>query len=426
MWARKRLDIAWTDIAAGLAASLLPASAVTRARHAANLEAAAAPPAPSIAAVPPSANQALACLSVRTGFDLLWRTLALPAGSEVIFSALTIHDMPRIAAEHGLLPVPADIDLATLAPTRESLERARTPNTRALVVAHLCGARVDLTPAAEFARAHNLLLIEDCAQAYDGPAYTGDPRALVSMFSFGTIKSATAMGGAIFHVRDASLLETLRARHAAYRPAGRFWYLSRLVKNSAMKALSVRPWYGLFIAACRTLGKDYDKVINGSVRGFPGPEFFDRIRRQPPDALLRLLTRRLTRYNTQRLATRAALGARLAERIQPDWLCPAAASAHHNFWVFPVLSDNPPALLASLRQAGFDATQGQSLCAVAAPAGRENLTPNNAQRFLREVVFLPIYPELPPAAIDRLADAILHTAHAPATPTGYNGPVLAG
>ena len=48
-------------------------------------------------------NDALACLSVRSGFDLLLQSFALPAGSEVLFSAVTIQDMPKIAEAHGLV-----------------------------------------------------------------------------------------------------------------------------------------------------------------------------------------------------------------------------------------------------------------------------------------------------------------------------------
>ncbi|MGH7143296.1 MAG: DegT/DnrJ/EryC1/StrS family aminotransferase [Planctomycetota bacterium] len=411
MWARKRLDIGWTDVVVGFLRNLLPGNA---ARRAARLESRLPDPA-----------RALACLSVRTGFDLLWQAQALPAGDEVIFSAVTIHDMPRIAAEHGLVPVPADLDLTTLAPNLDALAAALTPRTRALVVAHLFGTRLDLTPYVAFARAHGLLLIEDCAQAWAGPGFTGDARADVSMFSFGTIKSATAMGGAVLYVRRPELLARMRELHAAYPPASRAWFARRLIKNSFMMAVSLRPWYGLFVGLCRLAGQDYDRVVNGSVRGFPGPEFLARIRKRPPTALAALLDRRLTGYNRARLDRRTQLGRRLLERLGPGAPCPGAAQPAHNFWVFSVQSADPAALIRRIFTAGFDATQGQSLCAIEPPAGREALAPENGRRLLREVVFLPLYPALTDRALERLAAAVLAALPA-ATPDASVAPVVVG
>ena len=54
-------------------------------------------------------HNALTTLSVRTGFDLLLRSLNLPKGSEVICSAVTIKDMIKIIQLHGLIPVPVDL-----------------------------------------------------------------------------------------------------------------------------------------------------------------------------------------------------------------------------------------------------------------------------------------------------------------------------
>src|SRR5438034_5091111 len=56
-------------------------------------------------------GSALACYSVRSGFHLLLTTIDLPPGSEVMFSAVTHPDMPRIALHHGLVaagPRPGD------------------------------------------------------------------------------------------------------------------------------------------------------------------------------------------------------------------------------------------------------------------------------------------------------------------------------
>ena len=68
-----------------------------------------------------SRNEQLVCLSVRSGFDLLLQALALPAGSEILVSAVTHPDMVNIIERHDLRAVPVDLDLATLAPRAEAI-----------------------------------------------------------------------------------------------------------------------------------------------------------------------------------------------------------------------------------------------------------------------------------------------------------------
>jgi hypothetical protein len=171
------------------------------------------------------AGEGLACRSVRSGFHLLLDSLALPAGTEVLVSAVTHPDMVRILEAHGLVAVPVDLDIATLAPRLDLAERLVTPRTAAMLVAHLFGGRVDMNPLADFAKRHRLLLWEDCAQAFTGPrdareARVGpsdarDARAEVSMYSFGALKTCTALGGALLKVKDPHLLARMRASRTA-------------------------------------------------------------------------------------------------------------------------------------------------------------------------------------------------------------------
>ena len=160
----------------------------------------------------------LVCFSVRSGLDLLLGALDEEPGGEVIVSAVTHPDMVRLIEGHGLRAVPLDLVPSTLEPRIELLEAALSPRTRAVMVAQLFGGRFDLSPIAAFARRHGLLLIEDCAQAFRGPEDTGDPLADVSMFSFGSIKTTTAVGGAVLRVRNPDLLAAMRRLQEGWRP----------------------------------------------------------------------------------------------------------------------------------------------------------------------------------------------------------------
>jgi dTDP-4-amino-4,6-dideoxygalactose transaminase len=82
----------------------------------------------------------------------------------------------------------------------------------------------------------------------------------------------------------------------------------------------------------------------------------------------------------------------------------------HTFWVFPILVDDPQAAIAALRDHGFDATQGQSMCVAPPPFDRPERAARTAEEILARIVYLPLYPELPESAVRALGDVLLKIA----------------
>lgn len=353
---------------------------------------------------------AVACLSIRSGLDLYLRLLALPKGSEVLVSALTIPDMWRVLEHHGLVPVPVDLDPETLAPRMDMLERARTDKTRAVLVAHLLGTRLDLDPLVRFARRHGLLVWEDCAQAFTDRGFRGHPEADLAMFSFGPIKTAAALAGAVLVMPDAALRQRWREAHARYPLQSTLGYFGRLWKYSALKFLTLPLPYALFVRVCAWRGTTHDAVIQSTVRGFIGGDFFERIRHAPSSALLSLMARRLRHADGSRIRERVARAERLIELVGSEYTVPGVRAPLHTHWVFTLESDRPDELVRELRAEGFDATQVATMKAVPAPAGRPELAPRKAEELLRRMVYLPVYPELPEAELERLAGVLLRCA----------------
>ncbi|MCE5267806.1 MAG: aminotransferase class I/II-fold pyridoxal phosphate-dependent enzyme, partial [Planctomycetaceae bacterium] len=360
-----------------------------------------------VASLWPAPDQAICCLSVRSGFDLLLETLALPRGSEVLVSAITIPDMVRIIEERGLVPVPVELVPTKMAPDMEHWKAAVTPATKAILIAHLFGGQVKMEPVLEFAREHGLLVIEDCAQAFAGTSFQGHKEAVASMFSFGVIKSSTALGGAVLQVRDRQLLQRMRERQAAWPTQSRWRYLKRLAKYATFKQLTRRPICGAIAWCCRALGKDYDRWINGAARGFPGADFFRQIRHRPSSPLLTVLARRFESYSTRRWERHSEKGRSLTRTLLGRGISsPGSAMSPNTYWVFPVTVDEPRRLMTELALAGFDATQGQSMCVVQPPADRPGLKATAAEDLLARLVFLPFYPEMPPAECERMATVV--------------------
>jgi dTDP-4-amino-4,6-dideoxygalactose transaminase len=392
MWPAKQLDIGWLDLA-GAAGTCLSRRA----------------PAAEAGALEQrwAGDSGLACLSVRSGFDLLLAALELPAGSEILMSAVTIPDMVRIVDHHGLVAVPIDLDLDTLAPQLEMIEAAITPKTRAIVVAHLFGSRVPLAPMLEIARRHELVCIEDLAQGFAGPGDFKDSGSDAALLSFGPIKTATALGGALARVRNPDLLDKMRRLAAGHPVQSSAAYLRRVLKFGLLKCATTWASYTAIVALLRAVGGDHDRLSARLVRGFPTGDLFSHLRQRPCAALSVALSSRLARFDSERLRGRGERGRNLANRLANRFLVPGHAAAEHSHWIFPVLASDPQRLIERLGQAGYHATQGRSMCAIPAPADRPDLEPRNAQRLLREGVFLPVYPELPAAELERLVGVLL-------------------
>lgn len=385
---RGTLDIGWGDLLAGLVGCLRTERSARVQRR--------------IEARWSAQDDALACLSVRSGFDLLLQTLALAPGSEVLVSAITIPDMLAIIQQHGLVSIPLDIDPATLSVDAAQVATLTGPRTRAILVAHLFGSRMPLAALLEVARQHGLLVIEDCAQAYDG-CYHGNPASDVSLFSFGPIKTATALGGALVRCKDRALTDQLRLLQAHYPRQSRRTFLRRLLRFALLKLLARPLCLSLFVAACRLRRRDYDQVINRAVRGFGGNDLLRRIRYQPSTALLRLLERRLRRFDPAQVAERGVFARRVLAQLAAI-ARPGGAAAVHCHWVLPIQSADPERLIRVLSACGFDATRKASSLTVVAPLpARPAADPCQARRLLHELVYLPIYRPLAEHELARLS-----------------------
>lgn len=354
-------------------------------------------------------DEGLVCLSVRSGWDLWLGASGLRPGDEVLVSAVTHPDMVGILRGHGLRAVPVDLDPETLAPHPGALEAALTPRTRVVLVAHLFGARMELGPVARFAGEHGLTLVEDCAQAFWGPRYMGHPAADVSMYSFGTLKTSTALGGAVLRVRDRKILRRMREALDEYPRQGRSEYARKLARVAVLLAVS-RPWpYGLLMRVCERLGLDFDASLNGVVRAFPKDEtvdlLFRLLRRRPSRPLLAVLARRLETFDEVRLDRRAAAGERAARDLEGAVSLPGRRSLGRTHWLFPAVVADPEALIENLGARGFDASRAaSSIAVVGAPAGHPEA--GAASEMMSGVVFLPVYPEVPDRALDRMVGLV--------------------
>lgn len=387
MHPRLLLDLAWSDLA--FAAASAPC-ARGRDRRAAQVEQLFAP-------------DAFVALSARSGFDAYLRALALPSGSEVLVSGLTIPHMVQILEAHQLRVVPFALDPTTLAPAAGELERRATPRTRAVLFAHLFGQRADLGPLHAAARGR-WLVWEDCAQAYTGDGWRGHAESDVALFSFGLIKTATAVQGGILRVRAADVRARMRAIEAQWPLQSRVDYFGRVRRAALLFALSP-PWvFARFARACARRGKELDQLLHSATRGFPGADFLTRLRRRPSAPLLAVLARRLRRPSASLAGRRRAFGEELVQALDGSAEVYGLHARERHHWVFALGCDEPEQLVRALRAIGFDATARSSLVSVLPTGGGE--APAANRRLLERLVYVPIAPRASAAQRAELVGAL--------------------
>ena len=309
--------------------------------------------------------------------------------------------------------MPLDIDPITTAWDLAELEALIGPRTRAVVLTHLFGARLDVEPAIEVARRHGIMVIEDCAEAYAGPEWTGHDDADLSLFSFGPLKTATAIGGGFARVRDAELRERMSSMLESDPVQPTREYLGRLMTYGALKASSNPHLFGMFIAVLGALRIDHAQLIHQLTRSVKDADLLASIRRQPCSALLAMLERRLYEGDAA-ISRRTELGRTLLAALGPEVDLPMRDADPHSYWLVPVLSSDPEALARELRGEGFYPMSGR--LEVVADGADTDGAPLGAKRLVTESVYLPFDPQMPAHELRRLGRIVTAAARTASVP----------
>jgi dTDP-4-amino-4,6-dideoxygalactose transaminase len=176
-------------------------------------------------------------IGVNSGTDALWlamMALGIGPGDEVITVANTFFATAEAIWIAGAKAVFVDTDPRTKNIDPGKIEAAVTPRTKAIVPVHLYGQLADMAAISEIARKHNLLVIEDCAQAIDaaGDGFRIGELSDAVGLSFIAHKNLGAPGdaGAVVTNRDDVAREVRRLRNhgSLERSAHSFGFNSRL------------------------------------------------------------------------------------------------------------------------------------------------------------------------------------------------------
>jgi dTDP-4-amino-4,6-dideoxygalactose transaminase len=323
------------------------------------------------------AGHAVGCGSGTDALSLALVGLGVGPGDEVVMPPFTFFATAGSVVRLGAKPVFADIDPETFNVDPAAVERAITPRTKAILPVHLYGQCCDMAPLWRTAERHGLPIVEDACQAF-GADYQGKRSGTlgaVACMSFYPTKNLGTLGDAGMVVTNdpewAGRMETLRGH--GMKPK---YYHSMVGWNARIDAIHAAilrvklPHVEGWIARRQAAAKRYDEIIAG--RGLDG--FLTRPARRPG-----------RRHTFNQYVCRVANGRRdaLVKHLQSERVgCDI---------YYPV----PLHLQECLRYLGHEAGEF--------PA---------SEAACREVIALPVYPEITPEQQERVVDVIATFANA--------------
>ena len=306
-------------------------------------------------------------IGVASGLDaieLALRAHDIGPGDEVITVANTFIATVLAILATGARPVLVDADAKSYNIDAAAVAAAITPRTRAIVPVHLYGQPADLEAMTALSRRHNLVLIEDAAQAH-GARYKGRRIGLfghAAAFSFYPSKNLGAYGdGGMVVTNDDRVADKVR-----------------LLRNCGQRA------------------KYYHSVVGTNSR-------LDTLQA----AILRVKLQHLDTWNAARRQHAAAYSSRLPAHVHTPATMP---DVEHVFHLYVIETDRRDALQESLTARNIQTgihypvpIHLQEACGhLGYKAGEFPVTEQAARRILS----LPMYPELSPDQIGYVVESV--------------------
>ena len=173
------------------------------------------------------AKHVIPCANGTDALQIAMMGLGLKQGDEVITADFTFAATVEVIALLQLTPVLVDVNPVSFNIDVDAIEKAITPNTKAIVPVHLFGLAANMDEILDLAKKHNLYVIEDNAQGI-GANYTRKDGSKIKTGVIGDVASTSFFpsknlgcygdGGAIFTNND-DLAHTIRGivNHGMYK-----------------------------------------------------------------------------------------------------------------------------------------------------------------------------------------------------------------
>ena len=355
--------------------------------------------------------------SARLAFSAVLSGLDLPQGGEVVLPSLIFHGLPVALSRFGLTPRFADIDPQTYCVSPERIEEAITEKTVALVVVHQYGRACDMEAIKSLAAARNLPIIEDCAQACG--ASSGDHKVgsigSAGIFSFGPTKNLSTLWAGMVTTNDSVVAAVAKTRMASLKQIDHLALARRLTSAWLMRsATNGLVWNALAAPALNWAGaRGYDPVAwltdeTPPTDGRTDPEA--ELRPRPLQAVIGLgQLAKLEEANRKRMTW----GDRLTDKLSgaPGITVASKAPTGENIYMsFVARVMNREQFRRQMQKQGIDTHAGNMFAGPDLPGMADTGRADVARHLIRDMVHLPVYPELSEQKVDRIAEAAINAA----------------
>lgn len=309
-------------------------------------------------------KHAVSCASGTDALALALRAAGIGPGDEVITTPFTFIATAEAIRYVGARAVFVDIDEASFNMDPDKLEQAITHATRALLPVHLFGQPADMPRLLPICEAHDLIVIEDCAQSFGAHIQgrrTGSFGAL-GCFSFYPSKNLGCYG-------DGGLLST--------------------GSETLAEALQVLRNHG-------SRRRYYHDIIGYNSR-------LDELQA----AILRTKLRHIERFNEQRRRVARTYDALLTDL--PVTIPADTGIGYHVYHQYTILTPQRDRIMQRLADAGIASAIYYPVPLHRQPAlaeeGRSVQLPL-AERVAAQCLSLPMYPELPAETIETICEGV--------------------
>jgi dTDP-4-amino-4,6-dideoxygalactose transaminase len=309
--------------------------------------------------------------SVASGTDALHlsvKSLGISEGDEVITTPFTFFATVESIIYEGAKPVFVDIDPETYNIDVAKIEEKITSRTKAIMPVHIFGHPAEMNTVMDIAERHKLVVIEDCAQAF----------------------------GAEYHGR----------RVGSFGDAGCFSFYPS-------KNLGAYGDGGMIVLKSDEITADIQKFRNhGTVSTYTHADIGVNSRLDEVQAAILLVKlKHIDRYNALRAEKAEKYNSLMKDRV----ICPVVKeSCTHVYHQYTIRDPKRDEIQQKLREADISSNVYYPLPMHLQPAveflGYSEGDLPEAERAAREVLSLPMYPELEDGDIERIADIIVNNA----------------
>ncbi len=346
-------------------------------------------------------DYAMSTSSAKTALYLSLKALGAEKDDEIIVPAYTVREVIDVIIALGLIPVFIDINLKDANMDTDLIEEKISKKTKFILMTHIYGCPCDVEAILKISDKHNLVVIEDAAQACGGEYKQKKTGSFgkVAYFSFGMLKNLNTLGGGMIVTREKALAQAIEEENEKFPDIGAFRILKRAFIAMAVSFFTHPFFFSSLVYPVLFL---YKKIKSSGPDDFFKVEKMDlkklrkhNLRFSAPQAALGLLQlSKIDNMNNARIQNAQILNEELKDCAQA--LIFKNNSDKKNIYLnYVIRAKGRKKLIDDLFAQGIDVSPGQVTCCADLEDFRQFYSDcPKSRKMQQENVYLPVYSPL--------------------------------